>query len=62
MGVSKAILDEPFSLGGELGGDDPGARTDYAGGGSQVTQVQSGELVQRVVKSQRTDAAQETTS
>jgi len=50
VGVSKAILDEPFSLGGELGGDDPGARTDYAGGGSQVTQVQSGELAQRVVK------------
>ena len=56
MSVSKTILDEPFSLGGELGSDDPGARTDYAGGGSQVAQVQSREFAKRLLLARRTNA------
>ena len=36
MSVSKAILDETFSLGGNFGGDEIGAKTEYFGGDVQV--------------------------
>jgi len=58
MSVSKTILDETFSLGGNFGGDEIGAKTEYFGGDVQVAQTQSREFAKRLLLARRLNAAQ----